>query len=39
VERELLIAALPEAHAYLEARDERLARLIINELGQALKRR
>ena len=38
VERDLLLAAIGHAHAYTEQRDRALARLIINELAQAMKR-
>ena len=32
------MAAAVEAHNYLQARDENLARRIVTELGEALKR-
>lgn len=34
----LLVAAAREAHAYQQARDQALARLVIRELAEALKR-
>ncbi len=37
IERNTLLAAVKEAHAYVEERDRRLARLIITELGEALR--
>lgn len=38
IERATLLAAVVEAHGYLEERDKRLARLIVTELGEALKK-
>lgn len=38
LQRNTLLAAAKEAHAYLEERDRRLARMIITELGEALKK-
>jgi hypothetical protein len=38
IERNALLAATIEAHAYQQARDEALARRIIYELSEALKR-
>lgn len=38
IERALLQAALPHAHAYAQQRDQQLAERIIAELGRALKR-
>ena len=38
IERTALLAAAVEAHAYQQARDETLARRIVHELIEALKR-
>lgn len=38
VERATLLAAVKEAHEYVTERDNRLARKIISELGEAMKR-
>lgn len=38
VERDLLMRAIGHAHEYAELRDRSLARLIIHELAQAMKR-
>lgn len=38
VERELLLAIIREAHQHADNRDQRLARLVVSELSQALKR-
>ena len=38
VELDVLVAAVREAHAYLERRDENFARRIVNEYAEAQKR-
>jgi hypothetical protein len=37
-EREVLLAALPYAREFAEARDEALARRIVNDLAESMKR-
>jgi hypothetical protein len=38
VERDLLLRAVHEAHRYHEQRDRALARMIISELAEAMRR-
>ena len=38
IERELLMAASRHAHEYAEQRDRALARMVVHELAEALKR-